>query len=199
MDGNTPNQKTQATGAATPQPSPCGHLVQFYSDPSRFLDTLEGFIAAGLDAGEAVVVIATSSHLHALEARLQARGQDLVAARNDNRYLPIGAEDALARFMVDGWPDAARFNLMLSDVLLRARGRGNRTVRAFGEMVVLLWAGGQAEAAIQLERLWNRVCALGELTLLCAYPTHVFGNDAEQAQECILSWHTGERRHEHAG
>src|SRR5688500_18074414 len=128
----------------------CGHLVQLYSDQAFLLATLEDFICAGLDTGQAAIVIATAPHLHALEARLQARRIDLVQARNENRYIPFGAADAMDRFMVDGWPDAARFIAFLAPVLARARGRG-RKVRGFGEMVAILWARGQREAALELE------------------------------------------------
>jgi hypothetical protein len=196
MEGSTPTHYPAATDTATPKPSPCGHLVQFYSDSPAFLDSLESFIASGLDGGEAVIVIATPAHLHALEARLQARGLDLVEARNQNRYLPIGAEDALARFMVDGVPDADRFGWMVEGLLERARADG-RSVRAFGEMVVLLWASGQRDAALHLERLWSRVCSLGELTLLCAYPTHLFDPRDPTARQSICSWHTDEIAHWH--
>jgi hypothetical protein len=174
-----------------PHPGPCGHLVQFYSEDARLLDTLETFIATGLDAAEAVIVIATPPHLHALESRLQARGMDLVAARHENRYLPMGAEDAMDRFIVDHWPNAELFAAFLGQFMQRARGDG-RKVRAFGEMVAVLWANGHRDAAIQLERLWADVCAQGELTLLCAYPTRGFGRDDAPALALVREWHTGE-------
>jgi hypothetical protein len=178
-------------GAPVPHPSPCGHLVQFYAEEPRLLDTLETFIAAGLLAGEAVILIATPPHLHALEARLQARGLDLVAARHDNRYLPNGAQDVMDRFIVDGWPDAERFHAFLEPTLDRARGKG-RKVRAFGEMVAVLWAAGRREAAIELERLWSQVCERGQLTLLCAYPSTGFDADDAAALDCVRALHTGE-------
>jgi len=170
----------------------CGHLVQLYAEQASLLATLEDFICAGLDTGEAAIVIATAPHLHALEARLQARRIDLVEARNDNRYIPFGAADAMDRFMVDGWPDASRFIAFLAPVLARARGPGGRKVRGFGEMVAILWARGQREAALELEKLWSRVCARGDLTLLCAYPTHGFGRDDDEALERVRAAHTCE-------
>jgi len=178
-------------GTPAPHPGPCGHLVQFYSDQNRLLDTLEAFIASGLTGGEAVIAIATPQHLHALESRLQARGIDLVAARNDNLYLPCGAQDAMDRFIDDGMPDAERFHAFLASTLARARGPGRR-VRAFGEMVAVLWAAGHRNGAIELERLWSQVCARGQLTLLCAYPSAGFGRDDDAALECVRALHTGE-------
>jgi hypothetical protein len=178
-------------GDPAPHPTPCGHLVQFYADSNRLLDTLEGFISAGLGAGEAVVAIATPPHLHALEARLQGRGIDLVTARNENRYLPFGARDAMDRFMVDAWPDAGRFAAFLDETVARARGPG-RKVRAFGEMVAVLWAAGRREAALELERLWCDACGRGELALLCAYPTSGFNGADDPVLDRVRALHTGE-------
>jgi hypothetical protein len=189
MDGN-PHNDTHAADRA-PHPSPCGHLVQFYADHNRLLDTLERFISAGLGSGEAVVVIATPPHLHALEARLQGRGIDLVTARNENRYLPFGAQDAMDRFMVDAGPDGARFGAFLDETLARARGTGRR-VRAFGEMVAVLWAAGRREAALELERLWCDACARGRLTLLCAYPTSGFSGVDDPVLDRVRALHTAE-------
>lgn len=53
--------------------SPCEHLVQIYQDEDVFLDSLEGFIAGGIQAGDGVVVIATPMHLASLNERLNAR------------------------------------------------------------------------------------------------------------------------------
>jgi hypothetical protein len=189
MDSNLPCEHDRIGDPAAA--AACPHRVHFYSDTSRFLDNLETYIADGLLAGEATIVIATAMHLHALEARLQARGLDLVAARHENRYLPMGAEDALAQFLVDGWPSAERFHALLAQLLLRARGTG-RPVRAFGEMVVVLWGNGQRDAAVKLEQLWAQVCAGGQLSLLCAYPLHGFGADDADALACVRSWHTEE-------
>jgi hypothetical protein len=188
MDSITFNPAQRHDDAA---PFACSHLVQFYDDHARFLDALEQYIAEGLVAGEGAIVLATSQHLYSLEARLQARGIDLVAARNENRYLPVGAEDALGRLLVDGAPDADRFNGLVDDLVRRARGRG-RKVRGFGELVAVLWAQGKRDAVRRLELLWCRVCSRGDLTLLCAYPAYGAGVVEQDAREAIRGWHTGE-------
>ena len=43
-------------------------------------------------------------------------------------------------------------------------------VRAFGEMVALLWAEGNHAAAIRLEGLWNELQKSHSFSLFCAYP-----------------------------
>jgi hypothetical protein len=183
MDGKTDHLH----GATAPR----DHLLHLYREQGQLLDTLEGFIAAGLDDGDSVIVIATAPHLHALESRLQARKFDLKGARNENRYLPFGADDAMDRFMVDGRPDPRRFAAFLEPLLARARGPG-RKVRGFGEMVAVLWGRGRREAALELEQLWSPVCARGSLTLLCAYPEYVFGRHDGDALARVRASHSGE-------
>jgi len=79
--------------------------------------------------------------------------------------------------MVGGLPDAASFSEIVTHALVRARvaAEGERPrVAGFGEMVALLWAQGNAAAAIALERLWNDLAHTNAFTLRCAYPKSDF-------------------------
>jgi anti-sigma regulatory factor (Ser/Thr protein kinase) len=44
-------------------------------------------------------------------------------------------------------------------------------VRAFGEMVAVLWEAGDVLAAIELEKLWNELADELPFSLLCGYPS----------------------------
>ena len=132
-----------------------GHSVQFYADDSFLLDDLSRFIGTALGAGDAAIVLATPAHREALEQRLQARGLSTAKSIRQGRYIVLDAAGTLQKFMVEGFPDAARFREVLSSIVVRARGAvesGARVV-AFGEMVALLWADGKYGAAIRLEQL----------------------------------------------
>jgi signal transduction histidine kinase len=131
---------------------------------------------------------------------LKARGLDVTLAVAQGRYVPLDAAETLSRFMLDGWPDAARFADLIGGVISRAwaaakseqafnpersaRGsawgseRGPRVV-AFGEMVALLWAEGKPEAAVQLEQLWNDLAHTYSFDLRCAYPMSFFRQAAD--------------------
>src|SRR5581483_7686374 len=63
----------------------------------------------------------------------------------------------------------AAFDEVVGGVVRRAARRGGG-VRAYGEMVALLWGAGDVLGAIELERLWNDLAREQEFALLCAYP-----------------------------
>ena len=152
------------------------HFVQFYRDDSILIDSVAGFITAGLRTVEGGIVIATEAHRQLLEERLEAQGVDLSEARARKQYVPMDAEETLARFMVNGLPDKVLFTHVVGSVITRMVSAGFR-VRAFGEMVALLDAEGNTEAAIQLEHLWNDLGKSRRFALFCAYPMAQF--DAE--------------------
>src|SRR5262245_27521754 len=118
-----------------------GHSVQFYEDDEFLLDAVSRFMGAGLRAGDGGVVIATSRHLDGVAARLSAGGLDVAAARDRGQYVAVDAAELLSGFMERGWPEPARFAEVVGGLLAGAAGDG-RPVRAFGEMVALLWAEG---------------------------------------------------------
>lgn len=156
------------TGAFWGQMPETEHAVQVYRDEKTFLDSLESFVASGLRSGESVILIATATHLHEVEKRLRGGWVDLDRARWEDRYIAVLAQETLERFMVDGMPDEALFGKAAHELVHRARGRG-RKLRAFGEMVGLLWADGQKDAALRLEHLWTRLQSREKFPLFCAY------------------------------
>ena len=169
--------------------APCDHLVQIYEDETRFMETLEHFVGDGLSSGQAVVLIATSSHLTWLESRLREAGHDVTAAREADAYIALDAASTLAEFMVDGWPDTARFFEVIGAVVERAK-HGGRGMRAFGEMVALLWAQGHNGATLRLEQLWNELIAEQSLALFCAYPRIGATRDLNDALEDVCAAHS---------
>lgn len=169
--------------------APCEHMVQLYEDEQSILDTLFGFANGGLESGEAVIVIATAAHLRSLERRLAMAGVDLVAARDRDAYIALDAHEALARFMVGNMPDDLRFRALVVGLLGRAKA-GGRRVRAFGEMVAVLWARGDRAATLRLEQLWHELCSAQVFSLLCAYPRNGFTQDAQRSIDQIRAAHS---------
>jgi DNA-binding response OmpR family regulator len=148
------------------------HEVGFYSDDRRFLDELTQFIGAALRAGNAAIVVSTESHRDSLLARLQAYSLDVGAAIEQGRYIALDAADALSTFMINGMPDPVRFMKVLGDLVARAAkaGKGEQArVAIFGEVCNLLWAQGNAGAAIQVEKLGNLLVKRYDADILCGY------------------------------
>jgi len=151
----------------------CRHEVGFYSDDASLLDGFTQFIGAALKSGSAVIVITTQSHRDGILLRLQAHGLDIGAAIEEGRYISLDAAETLSRFMVNDQPDPVRFQKAVSDTIMAAakavKGERPRVV-ACGECAPLLWARGNAEAAIRVEHLWDEIARTYNLDTLCGYP-----------------------------
>jgi hypothetical protein len=169
--------------------SPCEHFVQIYQEDDVLLDALEGFIAGAVRNGESAIVIATQAHRASLEQRLRAQNLDVDQAIADDRYIALDAEHTLSLFMRDGWPDEPLFSEVIHGLLARTQGRGRR-VRAFGEMVALLWAQGHGGATVRLEHLWHGICREQSFALFCAYPKSGFTQDATISIQEICNAHS---------
>jgi hypothetical protein len=168
--------------------APTEHVLQIYDSDVVFLNLLEGYVAGGIKAGDCVILIATGAHLNFLKERLYKEKYNIDALCADDQLILLDAEETLGRFMVNDWPDADLFYSTISGVIDRARSR-NRHVRAFGEMVALLWAKGLNGATVQLESLWNQFCSNEALCLFCAYPKVGFTQDASESLHTICCAH----------
>jgi signal transduction histidine kinase len=157
-----------------------GHLVQYYEKEGFLYDRVTDFMFDGLRGSDAALLIATRAHRDGVESRLSRRGVDLAQLATGGRYHALDAQETLSRFMVDGTPDPRRFAQAIGPVIRTARA-GDRRVLAFGEMVALLWAEGNRDAAIRLEELWNDLARRETFALLCAYPISHF-DDAGYAK-----------------
>jgi signal transduction histidine kinase len=162
-----------------PRRQPRNHAVHFYADEGELVDAVAGFARDGLASGDSVVLVATAPHLTAVEEALRAAGHDVADASRHRRLIALDAAEALDRFMVAGAPDVRRFAQLFEPCLDAARAAsGTSRVRAYGEMVDVLWTRGSRVATLQLENLW---CATLDArpwcTLLCGYLLEGFSSD----------------------
>lgn len=171
-----PLPRAVAWGKAAPH----SHLVQFYERDEFLLDLLADWFGDGLRAQDTCLYIGTEAHRIGLESRLKTRGIAPELMRANGRYVRLDAAGTLSNFMVDEWPDEVLFVRTLEGVLANLSGQGN--LRAFGEMVALLWKQGKHEAAIRLEELWNGFMKTHALSLCCAYPLSSFGSGPETSR-----------------
>lgn len=144
------------------------HVVQFYEHESELAETVGAYLSDAALTGAVAIVIATEAHCRAFEAELQATGIDPAEASRKGTLILLDAAATLAAFMPEGRIDSAAFREVVGSVVRRAAETG-RNVRAYGEMVALLWDAGDVLAAIELEELWNELGRELQFSLLCAY------------------------------
>jgi anti-sigma regulatory factor (Ser/Thr protein kinase) len=169
------------------------HMVHFYDRESGLVEVVGHHLLTGLENGSALVVIATEPHRLAFEAELHTHGVDLADVRRHNRLILLDAAHTLSEIMVDGRIDPDAFRVVIGGVIGRAiRASGERSgVRAYGEMVGLLWEAGDVLNVIELESLWNEVSNELPLSLLCAYRTDAFSTiDQPGGREAVCRLHS---------
>jgi signal transduction histidine kinase len=162
-------------------PEPHSHAVQFYETDGFLVRTVAQFLNAGLKAGDRLLVIATPEHRQALAVELDAEAATRAIATG--QLTMLDARETLAKFMVNGMPDPDLFRDILWRVIAKTQeGHPRARLRAFGEMVDLLWREGNSRAAIRLEELWNEAGKAHSFSLLCAYVMGHFYKEGDSAR-----------------
>jgi PAS domain S-box-containing protein len=166
------------------------HAVQFYEDEAVLAARVGTFLGDGLAAGDLTIVITTESHREALQRQLEKQRCDVAYACASGQLAFLDARETLSRFMRRGEPDGALFESVVGGLLAeRAVAAPGAQVRAFGEMVDVLWQREERYAALRLEELWNDLSARHSFSLLCSYAMSGFRDDL-QALNCVAGAHT---------
>jgi MEDS: MEthanogen/methylotroph, DcmR Sensory domain len=172
---------------------PAEHLVQLYGGDDQFLtNNVTRYLLEGVKRGDGLLLIATPEHREAIVRQMGGEDARTEAAIREGRLVLLDAGETLARIMEDGQPDWELFARAVGGICEELRGRvGERSIRAFGEMVGLLWMEGRYSAAIRLEEYWNRLLEDKAICLFCAYPIDLFGRDFESSRlQALLGVHT---------
>jgi len=145
------------------------HAVHFYGGDSDLATAVVSYLAGAIRAGEAAIVIATEARRRAFSLELEATGIDPAEALLSGSLILLDAEATLSSVMPSGRIDHDAFHEVVGGLLGAAAARG-QPVRAYGEMVALLWDAGNVLGAIELESLWNDLARGPLFSLLCASP-----------------------------
>ncbi|MBV8065302.1 MAG: MEDS domain-containing protein [Actinobacteria bacterium] len=143
-----------------------GHAVQVYDEVDDLVESVVRFLAPGAPA----IAIVTPDHRARIEAAL-----------GDNDVVWRDAEETLAAFMEGGMPSPSRFVDVVGGLVDEVAARfPGETIRAFGEMVDVLWQQGNEEGALWLEELWNELAETRRFSLLCGYRFDIFDPAVQQ-------------------
>jgi hypothetical protein len=161
------------------------HAVRFYENTTSLCRTVADFLSGGFGLGQPALVIATPAHTDGVVEELRARSVDVDALADAGALVLLDARKVLTTFMQDGVPDAERFRANITEAIDRLNsGREECTIRAYGEMVDVLWQDGLTSAAIRLEMLWNQLALSRNFSLLCGYAIRSFYKDAGMREIC---------------
>jgi hypothetical protein len=164
------------------------HVVQFYDRDEELTENAGDYLAGAIAEGGAAVIVATPGHCAGFEARLAAGGVNVGAARRDGSLVCLDATRIAGRLTSGGQVDLAAFGTQFRPAILAA-GEAPGPVRIYGEVVALLWAAGQVNAALELEGLWNDLGREIPFSLFCGYPRNLVGSSQHQgavAEVCRL-------------
>ena len=181
---NKIQNKSSLNWLVKPQP---GHLVQFYQSHSGLIKQLSDFIGSGLEEGDNCIVLADHAHAQSLREQLYMSGLNLSAAQRSGQYIVLDAAETLSRFMVAGMPNRRLFYEVIG-TLVKELSSNDRPIRAYGEMVAVLWKLGNKAAVLKLEELWNELAETYNFALFCAYPQLHFIMDRSVPEE-IRAFH----------
>ena len=158
------------------------HEVQFYPDDESFVDGFTRYIEAALRNGNAVIIAVTESHQKSLLQSLRDRGAGIASAIKQGRCLLLDVVDILSTFMVNDMPDPMRFFEVVGDLIATAQATagGPSRVTICGECASILWAEGNADAAIQVEQLCNQLTKRYEMDIVCGFSLSTFYRDEDK-------------------
>jgi hypothetical protein len=166
------------------------HLSHFYDDESDLTTTVATFLEPAFSERLAILAIGTAPHLAAIEERFRSHGHDLESARAAGQYVAIDAEQSLPDLLVDGVPSKERFDQLVGE-RIAALSKTHGGVRAFGELVNLLWRDGRRQAALRLEELWNDALGYHPCSVVCGYSMSSFGDLFEKpGLPAVINAHT---------
>ena len=158
--------------------APPDHIVQLYQDQDFLNRAVCRFAGAALANGEGIILVPTLTHWNAFRPRLDAAGVDVHAAQERGQLTVFDADELLSRFMRGGMPDPPTFNVVLGDIIGQARATGsNQKVRAWGEMVNVLWERGDVAASMNLEDLFDQLAKKHDIAIFCSFLMDNFNGD----------------------
>jgi hypothetical protein len=161
------------------------HALQLYQDEGRLLDGLGEFVAEGLRADDAVVVIASTPRWKRLDDQLQRSGISAHERTLGGQLRFFGLHTLLGAAA-----NGQRFNEAMHGVLALGSARHAR-VRVFSEITDALWRAGERATVRRCEQHWQALLRVHDFQLLCACPIDSLEGDAyDGSLQALCAEHT---------
>ena len=156
--------------------------MQCFEEDEALIEGVGLFVQQALKGESAAIIVATEEHREGVANFLRGKGIDPARLQREGRFTSLDAAEMLERISVDGRVDRQRFFEVVGTLISRASNSWGE-VRAFGEMVNLLWLEGKRTEALELEGLWNQLGKIYPFALFCAYSKGAF--DCGEDEECF--------------
>lgn len=166
------------------------HLLKICRDEAMQAEAVAYFIRGGLLNHELVIIIARTSLRNAIISHLNVMEVNVQFFKNQGQLKFLDAEFLLSRIVInDSLEEHVIQELIIRPVQIAHLKYGK--IRAFGEMVDILWKRRQCERALQLEKLWDDLSKEYQFALFCTYLSNSFdANDYDDSLEHVCNAHS---------
>ena len=167
------------------------HLVHLFDETRSLVDTVSGYLREGWLRGDTLLVVARANSWALTSAELEATGCPVAGLTASGRLITLDAATTLATVAVNGEPERDAFERQIGGFIRRLCRDSSAGVTAYGEMVDILAAQGNFNAAERLESFWNDLSAQCSFRLLCGYLSAHFGDQRHARHlDSICGQHT---------
>ncbi len=143
------------------------HSVLFFEEHAEMLRRVVSFVRDGLRNRDFVCLALRPQTRKSVSDALPVGL--LADAESEGRLLLLDPYASLDLLISGGEVDAVAFETHVADTLRGAKERFGE-VRAYGEIVNILWSRGDVTAALNFERAWSELHEEFAFAALCAYP-----------------------------
>lgn len=153
--------------------SPLNHICEFYPTAADRIRSICQFIVPGIIQGEAAIVIATFENLEMLKSSLILYAIDLQEVIESGQLILLDANKTLEKFIRNDFIDYFLFFNLVHEMLENVQ-RNFSKIRAYGEMVDIVYKTKNIDLTLELESLWADVSLQYKFSLLCGYTADSF-------------------------
>jgi hypothetical protein len=175
------NSSWQSVLASPPRAS---HILQIYDSDDFLASAVAHFAAAGLQAGEALLLTGTEDHLGRIARALRGAGVDAASAERSGQLMMSDVHESLVHVVPNGRLEPARFEEIACGALEQALSDTRFSgVRWWGEMTNTLHHAGNPEAGLHAVKLADAAARKYGATVFCSFLCDKF--DAQGYDEVL--------------